>query len=108
MLTPPNTCMTSQRHVLAVIAGALRDLRRELAGRREHQRTRRARRGVAGGEPLQDGQHETGGLAGAGLRAGEHVAAREHRRNGLKLDGGGGVVALIGNSTEQFGHEPEI
>ena len=64
-----------------------------------------ALRGV-GGEPLQDGQHETRGFAGAGLRAGEHVAAREHRGDGLDLDGGGRVVALIGNSTQQFGHSP--
>ncbi len=61
-----------------------------------------------GGEPLQNGQHETRGLARAGLRAGEHVAAGEHGRDGLQLDGGGRVVAFIGNSTQQFGRQPEI
>jgi hypothetical protein len=58
---------------------------------------------TVGGEPLQDGQHETRGFAGAGLCAGEHVAAREDRRDGLQLNGRGCVVALIGNSTQQFG-----
>ena len=52
-------------------------------------------------------QREAGGLAGAGLRAGEHVAAREHGRNGLELDGSGNRIALVGHGTEQLGLEPE-
>ena len=43
-----------------------------------------------------------------GLRAGEHVAAREHRRDGLGLDGGRRVVALVGDGAQQPGLEPEI
>ncbi len=39
------------------------------------------------GERLQDGQHERGRLARAGGRAGEHVAAREHVGDDLRLDG---------------------
>ena len=94
----------AQRQILAVVAYALGDLRRKLASGRKHERTRRAvARGDVGGEPLQNGQHESRGLARAGLRAREHIAAREHRRNGLQLDGGGRVVAFIGNSTQQFG-----
>jgi hypothetical protein len=34
------------------------------------------------------------------LRAGQYVAAREYRGDGLKLDGGGSVVTFIGNGTE--------
>ena len=99
----------AQRQILAVIAHALGDLRRELAGGREHERPRCAMSlADVGGEPLQDGQHESRGLARAGLCSREHVAAGEHRRNGLELDGGRRVVALIGNSTQQFGPQPEI
>ena len=98
----------AQRHILAVIAGALGDLRRELASRGEHQRTRRALARGGLGKPLQNGQHEACRLAGAGLGAGEHIAACEDRGNGLELNGGGSVVTLIGNGTQQFGLEPEF
>jgi hypothetical protein len=97
----------AQRHVLAVIAGALGDLGGELAGRRQHQCSRSSG-GGARAQPLQDGEHETRGLAGAGLRARQYVAPREHRGYRLKLDRGGNVVAFVGHGTEQFGHEPEI
>ena len=110
MLTPPNTWIGAQLQVFAVVARALGDLRGEFARRREHQRARRAAGAVRriGREPLQNRQHEAGGLAGAGLRAGEHIAARENRGNRLQLDGGRRVVAFIGDSTQQFGQEPEI
>ena len=35
----------------------------------------------------QDGQAERGGFAGAGLRAADDVAARQHERDGAKLNG---------------------
>ena len=91
--------------ILAVVARAFRDLCGELAGGGEHERTRRgvAPSGGIGHEPLQNGQYKTCGFAGAGLRAGEHVATGENRGNGLHLDGRGRVVAFIGNSTQQFG-----
>jgi hypothetical protein len=73
--------LRAQVDVLAVVGDALRDLRSELARRRQHQRARVAP--VAGAQLLQQRQREAGGLAGTGLRAGEHVAAREHGRNGL-------------------------
>ena len=80
----------------AVGAHALVNLERELARRGQDQRPdgrgpRRPRRV----EQLQHGQHEGGRLAGAGLGAGEHVAAGEHERDGLGLDGGGFGVALV-------------
>jgi hypothetical protein len=52
-------------------------------------------------QALQHRQHEAGGLAGAGLGAGQQVAALEHGGNGLGLDGGGGVVALFANGAQQ-------
>ena len=81
-------------------------LRRKLAGGCEDQcayRTPRAltARTFGAGKPLQHRQHEAGRLAGAGLRASEQVAACEHGRNGLHLDGGGRGVALIGDRAQQ-------
>jgi hypothetical protein len=59
-------------------------------------------------EQLQHRQREAGGLAGAGLRRREQVAARENDRNALRLDGGGSGVALLGDRAEQLGREAEI
>ncbi len=100
----------AQLHVLAIVARALSHLRGKLPGGRQHQRTGRAARAMRliGCEALQDRQHETGGLAGAGLGASEDIAAGKHRGNGLNLNGGRRVVALIGDSTQQFGQQPEI
>jgi len=58
-------------------------------------------------EALQDRQREAGGLAGAGLRGAEQVAPGEYDRDGLRLDGGGDRIALIGDSTEQLGLKAE-
>ena len=89
-----------------VVLGAGGDLGGELARGREHQSARRAALGCA--QVLQDRQHERRRLAGAGLRAREHVAAGEHRRNGLALDGSGNGVAFFGHSTGQLGLQPEF
>src|ERR1700691_6499115 len=92
-------------YVLTVVAAALSYLRVKLAGGGEPQHTGRTAGAVRliGGEPLQNGQHEAGSLAGAGLRAGEDVAAGEQRRNRLNMNGRRRIVALIGDSTQQFG-----
>jgi hypothetical protein len=57
---------------------------------------------------LQHRQREPGGLAGAGLRGAEQVAACEYDGDGLRLDGGGYGVALLGDAAEQLGREAEI
>ena len=65
---------------------------------------RRMRGGVGLlGQPLQQRQREAGGLAGAGLRRAEQVAAGEDDGNRLRLDGGGGGVALVGYRTCKLG-----
>ena len=46
-------------------------------------------------EPVEDRQREGGGLAGAGLGGGEHVAAGEDEGDGLGLDGCGLCVAFL-------------
>ena len=107
----------------AVRPDALLDLEGQLPGGDEDEharrtgpaadrRTRRAvlrrrRRGPAV-EMLEDRQHEGGRLAGAGLGAGEHVAARQHERNRLGLDGCGLGIALVRDSAEELGRQPEL
>ena len=59
------------------------DLERELAGRGEHERLGGADLAVDAGE---DRQREGGGLAGAGLRQADDVAAAHQRRDGRGLD----------------------
>jgi hypothetical protein len=56
---------------------------------------------------LQQRQREAGGLAGAGLGAGEHIAAGENDRDGLRLYGCGLAVALIVDSAGEFGRQAE-
>ena len=96
--------------VLAVVAHALLDLCSELARRREDQRAHGVARLAGGGlrqrEPMQDRQYEAGGLAGAGLRAGEQVAAGEHQRNRLLLDRGGLRVAEFGDARTSASDKP--
>jgi len=71
-----------------------------------------ARGGVAGAavprKQLQHRQGEPRRLAGAGLRSGEKIAARENDGDGLRLNRGGLGVALLGNGFEQLGRKPEI
>ena len=97
--------LRAQIAVLAVVGDALRDLRGELPRGREDERARIA--STAGAELLQQRQREAGRLAGAGLRTREHVRSGEHCRDGLKLNGCGNRIALIGHGTEQLGLEPE-
>ena len=56
---------------------------------------------------MKNGKGEAGGLAGAGLGGAQKVAAGEHDGDGLRLDGGGNGVALLGDSAEQLDLEAE-
>ena len=89
--------------VLAVFLEMFGDLRGEFARRLENERARHARARAALLEHREHRQHEGGGLAGAGLRNAEHVAACENVRNGLLLNGGGGFVAGRFDGGENFG-----
>jgi hypothetical protein len=59
------------------------------------------------GELVQYGKDEAGGLAGAGLGRAQQVFAGEDDGDGLRLDGGGNGVALLGDSAEQLGAKAE-
>ena len=85
------------RQVRGVALEGLRDLERELAGGRQHQGLRRLLPHVDLGE---DRHRERGGLAGAGLRQPDDVAALEQRRDGGGLDGRGRLVADVGQRPE--------
>ena len=86
-----------QVRVASVGLEALRDLRRELARRRQDERARappHAPGRLVGGEPVQDRQREGRRLAGAGLGDAQQVLAGQHAWDGLRLDRGRRRVAL--------------
>ena len=90
----------ADRNVRPVGRDALADLERELARRHEDKgahgpgpRCGRCR----GQQALQQREREARGLAGAGLGGGEDVFSAKNRRDRLALDGGGCVVALLGD-----------
>ena len=99
--------------MLAVGAHALLHLDRELARGHEDEAAHRMARGRVADvgfsrEQLQYRQRESGGLAGAGLRRAEQIAPGEDDGDGLRLDGGGYGVTLLGDCAEQLGCKPEI
>ena len=92
-------------HVGGVLLEGLGDLERQLTGRREHEGLGRLLRQV---EPGQDRQREGRRLAGAGLREADDVAALEQRRDGLRLDRRGRLVAHVGECLQHCGGETEV
>ena len=95
-LTPPRIATSAQPGFAAEAVQAVLDLQGKLAGGGEDQRPcgKALRRGLLGGEVLQQGQRESGGLAGAGLRDAKQIAAGQQMRDGGGLDGGGMEEAL--------------
>ena len=96
----------------AVGPDALVDLHRELAGRDEDQDEDRVACGREArvrpaAQAVEDGQHEGGGLAGAGLSGREDVATGEDERNGRFLDGGRGFIPLLGDHAHEVGRQAE-
>ena len=97
----------AQPQVAAVLPGRLHDLGGELARRRDHERARRSARPAAA-QALQNRQQEGGRLAGAGLCAGNQVLSVERRRNGARLDRGGGFVTRAADRAEDFRAKAQI
>jgi len=88
----------------AVLFETFLNLRGKFARRFEDERARHSGARAAVLEPGEHRQREGGGLAGAGLRNAEHVAASEHVRYGLLLDGrGGGVAGRLYRGENFFG-----
>ena len=98
--------------MLAIGGNRLRDLQSELSRRQQNQCTyrvarRRRRVALVRPEQLQNRQGKAGGLAGAGLCRPHNVRALHHDGNRLRLNRGGGGVALTGNGLEDFRREAE-
>ena len=72
---------------------------------RQHQRLRALLLEV---EPVEDRQRERRGLAGAGLREADHVAALEQGRDGRGLDRRRGLVADVAQRPEHRLVETEV
>jgi hypothetical protein len=58
-------------------------------------------------QALQQRQRESGGLAGAGLRGADQVAACKDYGDGLCLYRGGLGIALLGDGTRKRVQQPE-
>ena len=95
--------------VSGVVLNVVADLRSELARRRQHETTNGSvARGGRRGHVLQDGQQERGRLPGPGLRDPQHVPSIEKRRDGLCLNGRGGLVVLLCDGAQQWLDQVEI
>ena len=94
----------------AVILGALGDLPGQFARRGEHQHPAGFERGlpVHLAQAIDAGEHEGGGLAGAGLRDAEQVAARKDGRDGLRLNRRRRRIALEVEGLKDGLRKPEI
>jgi hypothetical protein len=82
----------------------LADLERQLPRRGEDER---AGAGLPG-EPVDDGEEEGGGLAGAGRRGADDVAPLERGRDRLRLDGGRVLEPGAGQGAERLGGELQV
>ncbi len=97
----------ADREVLAEALGLALDLHRELAGRREDEDLAGAE-GVVRHDALEDRDEEGGGLAGAGLRLGVDVLAREGVAEDHLLHRGAGHVAHLVERLAQVGVEVQF
>ncbi len=95
---------------LAVILGALGDLAGQFACRCKHQHAAGLERRLIVGvtQPVDAGQHEGGGLAGAGLRDTHQVAPFENGRDRPFLDRRGSGIALEVKRLKDGLRQPKI
>ena len=102
----------AQRDGPAVGLDARIDLHRELAGRDQDQDPdgmpgRREARVRLVPKPVEDGQHERGGLARPGLGGGKDISALEDQRDSCGLDGCRGFIPLLGDHAHEVGRQAE-
>ena len=96
-----------QFQILAVFDEIFRHLQRQFARRLQNQAARHTGAGAAAVQNVQHRQSKSGGLAGAGLCATQHVAAHQHIRDGLFLDRRRVGVALLGDRPQNRLGQPE-
>ena len=94
--------------VFAVLDEVLGHLQRELARGLEDQAARHAGAGAGAGEDVDHRQREARRLAGAGLRAAQHVAAHQHDGDRLRLDRRGMAVAHLVDGAHELVGKPEL
>ena len=82
------------------------DLQRELARGRKDERAQLARDAAV--HALQDGEQERGGLSGARGRAADQIAAGEHQRDRLGLNGRGRLKAHVAQRGAELGDEAKV
>ncbi len=100
MLSPPISSACCSCRYLPYCDEVFGDLQRQLARRLQDQAARHPCPRARPGQDVEHRQGEAGGLAGAGLRGAEHVAAHQHDRDRLALDRRGGQIALLGDRAE--------
>ena len=94
----------AELEVLAVSVKALADLERKLPGRGQDQGTDGSLLpGRLGGQPIQHRQRKRRRLAGARLGAAHQIPPFQHGRDGRCLNGRGGFIARLRNSTQKGG-----
>ena len=86
----------------AIALECLSHLHGEFPGRDDDERGRRAAGRSSRHERGEDRERERGGLAGAGGRLGEDIAAREEEGDCLPLDRGRLLVAEVGKGLEEW------
>jgi hypothetical protein len=107
MPTPPKTTVRAQLQVLAVGCATLSSTcvgefaRRRRGPARAPAAGAARTAGIGAQSRCSIGSANAGGLAGAGLRGAQQVAAREHERDGLRLDRRGRGVAVFGDGAQQ-------
>ena len=98
----------AQGQMTAVVFKALTDLDGQLPGGSEDESTD----GVPGyrlaAQPLENRGGKGTGFSGARLGAAQHVPPRQGRGNGLLLDGRGLFIALLLQSSQDLGTQPQI
>ncbi len=99
---------TAQREVLAIGLKALVDLQGQLPGRGENQGANGPAGHRRGGQPLKNRGGKGAGLTGAGLGAAQHVPPGQRGGDGFFLNGGGLLIALVGQGPENGGAEAEF
>ena len=100
----------TQAEMAAVRLAGVADLNGKLARRRQDKNahTFRRKRDLVGGEVVQNWQAERGCLSGAGLRDAKNVATLHDDGNGAGLNGGGGFVIFLTQSSEDRLGKTEI
>ncbi len=108
MLSPPMISAWVSFRYLPYCDEILGDLQRQFPRRLQDQAARHARPRARSGEDIQHRQGEARGLAGAGLRHPQHVAAHQNERDRLFLNRRRMAVAHVVDRAQHIARQAEI